>query len=108
MLEGRVLVAALARQPESTVEGFLEVLGQHGHRTTSTGRTNKLRTLLFLQGALEWVLVLTSVIHRLGHLGLGDLIGVNAAYPDTLLMDMEHDPGRFFAVLLKDVLQNVD
>src|SRR5258707_5138426 len=40
VLEGGIFMPALAGQPESTVEGFLEVLGQHGHRTTSTGKTN--------------------------------------------------------------------
>ena len=36
VLERGVFVPALARQGESSVEGLLEVLGQHGHRTTST------------------------------------------------------------------------
>ena len=36
VLERGVLVPALARQGEGSVEGLLEVLGQHGHRTTST------------------------------------------------------------------------
>ena len=41
MLERRVLVPPLAGEPECTMEGLLEVLGQHGHRTTSTEkRTN--------------------------------------------------------------------
>ena len=36
VLERGVFVPALARQGEGSVEGLLEVLGQHGHRTTST------------------------------------------------------------------------
>ena len=39
MLERGVFVPPLAGQGERTVEGLLEVLGQHGHRTTSTEKT---------------------------------------------------------------------
>ena len=39
VLEGGVFVAAFSGEPEGAVEGSLEVLGQHGHRTTSTERT---------------------------------------------------------------------
>ena len=36
MLQRGVFMPALASQREGAMEGFLEVLGQHGHRTTST------------------------------------------------------------------------
>src|SRR5262249_16829277 len=39
VLEGGVFVAALAGQTERAMEGLLEVLGQHGHRATSTSKT---------------------------------------------------------------------
>ena len=109
VLEGGVFVAAFSGEPEGAVEGSLEVLGQHGHRTTSTERTNYSRSVhSFSRRALERMLVLARVIHRLRHLGLGDLVGVDAAHTHALLMDVQHDLGRFFAVLLEDVLQDVD
>ncbi len=40
VLQGRVFVAPFPGQREGAVEGLLEVLGQHGHRTTSTEKTN--------------------------------------------------------------------
>src|SRR6266851_4931673 len=64
--------------------------------------------LFLLQSALERMLVFARVIHRLRHLGLGDLIGINAAHPHALLMDVKHDLRGFIAILLEDVLQNVD
>ena len=53
------------------------------------------------------MLVLARVIDSLRHLGLGNFIGVHAAHADALLMDEQHDLGRFFAILLNDMLQHI-
>src|SRR5258708_28187335 len=68
----------------------------------------ELMTLLFLQRALQRMLVLARVVDSLGDLGLGHLVGIDTANPHALLMDVKHDLGRLFAVLLEDVLQDVD
>src|SRR5215831_291743 len=68
----------------------------------------ELRTLLFLQRALQRMLVLARVVDGLGDFGLGHLIGIDTANAHALLMDVKHDLGRLFAVLLEDVLQDVD
>ena len=60
--------------------------------------------LLFFHHALQGMLVLARKIHHLGHLGLGDLVGEHAALPDPMMMDMKHDLGRGFDVLLKELL----
>ena len=54
------------------------------------------------------MLVLACKIHHLRHLGLGDLIGEHAALPDPVMMDVEHDLGRGFDVLLEELLQHVN
>ena len=40
--------------------------------------------------------------------GLGDLVGKDAAFPDPVMMDVQHDPGRGLAVLVEEALQHVD
>src|SRR4051812_33854658 len=64
--------------------------------------------LLFLERALQRMLVLARIIDSLCDLGLGHLVSIDPAYAHALLMDVQHDLGRFLAVLLKDVLQDVD
>src|SRR5690349_3420111 len=66
------------------------------------------RYLLFLQRTLQRMLVLPRIVDCLRHLRFGDFVCVDPAYAHALLMDMEHDLGRFLAVLLKNVLQHVD
>src|SRR5882757_5308571 len=52
-------------------------------------------TRLFLfHHALQGMLMLACEIHHLRHLGLGNLIGEHAAFPDSMMMDVEHDLGR--------------
>ena len=51
--------------------------------------------------------MLAREIHHLGYLGLGDLVGVDAALSDPMLMHMQHDLGRFLPSLLKEPLQHM-
>ena len=61
-----------------------------------------------LQRALKRVLVLRCEIHDLRHFRFGDFIGEDAAYPDTLLMDMEHDACGLIGIHLKESFQHMD
>ena len=54
------------------------------------------------------MLVLAREIHHLGNLGLGDLVGEYTTLPDAVMMDMEHDLGRGFDILLEELLQHVN
>ncbi len=56
--------------------------------------------LLLFHHALQRMLVLASKIHHLRHLGLGDLVGEHSALPNSMMMDVEHDLGRGFDILL--------
>src|SRR4051812_48001128 len=53
------------------------------------------------------MLVLAREIHDLGHLGFGDLVGVDAADTNAPLVDMQHDAGRFLAALGKKPFEDV-
>src|SRR5260221_2823785 len=64
--------------------------------------------LLFFQRALQRMLVLSRIVDGLRDLRLGDLVRVDPAYTDALLMDVQHDLGRLVTVLLKDALQDID
>ena len=63
------------------------------------------RLLFLFHHALQGMLVLARKIHHLRHLGLGDLVGKNAALANSVMMDVEHDLGRGFDVLLEELLQ---
>ena len=54
------------------------------------------------------MLVFARKIHHLRYLGLGDLVGEYSALPDSVVMNVEHDLGRGFNVLLEELLQNVN
>jgi hypothetical protein len=60
--------------------------------------------LLLFHHALQGMLVLARKIHHLCHLGLGDLVGEHPALPDPMMMDVEHDLGGGFNVLLEELL----
>jgi hypothetical protein len=60
--------------------------------------------LLLFHHALQRMLMLARKIHHLRHLGLGDFVGEHAALPDSMVMDMKHDFGRGFDVLLEELL----
>ena len=47
-------------------------------------------------------------VHHLRHFGFGDLIRKNATLPDAVMMNMQHDRGRSFNVLVEEFLQNVN
>src|ERR1700716_2656151 len=64
--------------------------------------------LLFFHYALQGMLVLARKIHHLRHLGLGDFVGEHPALPDSMMMDVEHDLGRGFDILLEELLQHVN
>src|SRR5215470_8365415 len=66
----------------------------------------ELRTLLFLQRALQRMLILARVVDGLGDLGLGHFVGIDATNPHALLVDVKHDLGRLLLILLEDVLQD--
>ena len=73
----------------------------------SGGPTDSLALLLF-HHALQGMLVLARKIHHLRHLGLGDFVGEYTALPNSVMMDVEHDLGRGFDILLEELLQNVN
>ncbi len=52
--------------------------------------------------------MLACEIHHLGYLGLCDFIGKNPTFADTMMMNMKHDTGRFFPVLLEKALHYMD
>src|SRR5579872_2666076 len=54
------------------------------------------------------MLVLAREIHNLGHLGFGDLVGVDAADADPALVHMQHDAGRLLPALGKKPFENVN
>ena len=53
--------------------------------------------LLFLEGALQWMLMPASEIHYLVDLGFGNFIRENAANAYPPLMHVQHDAGGFLA-----------
>src|SRR5579862_8662778 len=52
------------------------------------------------------MLVLACEVHDLGHLGFGDLVGIDTALPYSMLMDMEHYVGRLLPAFLKKLLEH--
>ena len=54
------------------------------------------------------MLMLPREIHDLRHLCFGDLIGIETAYPHSVLMDMEHDDSCLFPPLVEEPLQHMD
>src|SRR5262245_41646158 len=79
-----------------------------GVLSSFTRRTRYTRSSLLFHDALQRMLVLASVIHDLGHLGLGDLEGVHATLPDAVLVNVEHDPRRLLSSLLEEPLQDLN
>jgi hypothetical protein len=53
------------------------------------------------------VLILSGEIHDLSHFGLRHFVGVDAALAHTILVDMQHDLGRFITGLAKEPLKHV-
>ena len=64
--------------------------------------------LLLFHHALQRMLMFSCKVHHLRHFGFCDLIRKNAALSDPVMMNMQHDLGRGFNVLLKEFLKNVN
>src|SRR6187402_3619653 len=71
---------------------------------TSSGRTERLALRLF-QRALERMLILSGEIDHLADLGLGHLVGEDAAHADALLVDRQHHARRILQPHAKETLQ---
>ena len=54
------------------------------------------------------MLILAGKIHDLHDLGLRDLVGIYAAFADTVIVDLKHDPGRGLPILLEKPFQDQD
>jgi hypothetical protein len=54
------------------------------------------------------MLVLARKVHNLRYFCFGDLIGKNAAETDAAPVNMQHDTGRFFAILAKKLFKHVN
>ena len=52
--------------------------------------------------------MLARKVHDLRHFGLGDFIGEYAALSDPVMMNVQHDLGRGFDILLEEFLENVN
>ena len=52
--------------------------------------------------------MLARKIHHLRHLGLGDFVGEDPTFPDSMVMDVEHDLGRGFDILLEEFFQHMN
>src|SRR5690606_30174384 len=62
--------------------------------------------LLLFHHALQRVLVLACRVHHARDLGFGHFVWIDAALPDPVIMDVQHDPHRVFSRLVEDVLQD--
>ena len=49
----------------------------------------------------------TRKVHHLRHLGFGDLVGIDAAFADTVMMHMQHNPCGGFMVAAEEAFQHV-
>src|SRR5262245_45156149 len=65
-------------------------------------------TSLLFHHALQRMLMLAGEVHDLSDLGFRNFICVDAALPDTVLVHMQHDPGRLLAAFLEEALEHVD
>lgn len=45
-------------------------------------------------------------VEHLGYLRLGNLVCIDPAQPNTLLVDVKHDPGRLLAGAIKEPLED--
>jgi hypothetical protein len=53
------------------------------------------------------MLVLPGEVHDLRHFRLSNLVSKNATFPDAILVDVQHDPGRILAVLVEEPFQHM-
>src|SRR3546814_18098036 len=68
---------------------------------------DSIRSLFLFQSALQRVLVLARIVNDLRHLGFGNFIGEHAAHADAALVDVQHDAGRFLAILAEELFEHV-
>jgi len=47
-------------------------------------------------------------VHDLRHFSFGDLVSVNSAFADAMVMDVQHDPRRRLPVFVEESLQHMD
>src|SRR5690606_40263883 len=66
------------------------------------------RSSVLFHCALQRMLVTAGGLHHHGDLGLGHLVGEDAADPDAMLVHMQHDAGGVLARLVEEALQHVD
>jgi hypothetical protein len=64
---------------------------------------NDVKLLLF-HHALQRMLMFAREIHHLRDFGLRDLVSEHATFADAVMMNMQHDLGGRFHVLLKELL----
>ena len=70
--------------------------------------STKIRALIFFHCALKRVLILTGEVYNLINIGLRDLVGKDATYPDTSAVNVKHNLCRLLAVLVEEALQEGD
>ena len=49
-----------------------------------------------------------SKVHHLRYFCLCDLVGINPAFPYSMMMNVQHDARRSFTILVKEALKYVD
>src|SRR5258705_2222018 len=64
--------------------------------------------LLLFHGTLQRMAMLTREIHDLRHFGLRYLVGIDAAYSDAFVVNVEHDPRCLLTSLAEKLLQHVN
>src|SRR6476469_895117 len=65
-----------------------------------------LRISLLLHDALQRMLMFAGKVHDLRHFGFGDLVGEHTALADPVVVHVQHNASRSFAVLVKKPLQH--
>jgi len=87
VLERGKLMRPLAGEVHRLVQGLFQSAGERRH----------MMFLLLFHHALQRMLVLACRVHDAGDLGLGHLVWIDAALPDALVVDVQHDAHGVFA-----------
>src|SRR3954466_9683420 len=105
----KIRATAMRSHPRKLTGTPLASIGTKRRKTRSFWRVFEAGArLLLFHNALQRMLVLAREIHHLRYLGLGDFIGKHAALPDPMMMDVEHDLGGGFSILLEELLKHVN
>ncbi|CUW96302.1 hypothetical protein AGR1B_Cc80163 [Agrobacterium fabacearum S56] len=67
-----------------------------------------MRSSFLFHDALQRMLVLSGEIHDLAYFRLCDLICKHPTFSYAVLVHVQHDAGRRFAILLEKTLQNMN